>query len=152
MAEITRKSVEEISRRWVDSWAHPDAAAFAESYAETGEYIDHAFQIRRAGHEAIARHYKIWIGSVPNFEMQVEKFNVVGLQSMFSYVGSGTFENDLPVLAATGTTFTYQGFVVLTVNEAGLIERTEEFYSTNFPSGVPFKDYNFRGIDNSVAR
>jgi hypothetical protein len=55
-------------------------------------------------------------------------------------------------LAATGATFSFQGFVVLTVDEAGLIERTEEFYSTSFPSGAPFKDYNFRASDGSLVR
>lgn len=56
---MTKKSVEEIARRRVDSWRSSDASAFAARYTETGEHIDHAFQIRGAGHETIARHHEI---------------------------------------------------------------------------------------------
>lgn len=51
---------------------------------------------------------------------------------------AATFEKDLPALDATGSRFSFHGFIVLTVDESCLIERTEEFYSTGFPTGVPF--------------
>jgi len=40
---------------------------------------------------------------------------------------------------------------VLTVDERGLIERTEEFYTTSFHGGVPFEDYNFQGIEGHLV-
>ncbi|WP_179377712.1 nuclear transport factor 2 family protein [Rhodococcus sp. ACS1] len=152
MTDISSKSIEQISRRWVDLFKDRDGIAFAAQYSDTGEYIDHAFQLRRKGRESIALHIDIWSNSIPNFEMKIAKIDVVGSRSMFSFVGSGTFEKDLPTMAATGTTFSYRGFIVLSVNEQGLITRTEEFYSTSFPNGIPFEDYNFRGSSAPLVR
>jgi len=106
MQDISSELVEAVTRGWVDSWADPDAAA---NYLDTGEYVDHAFQLRGVGRDAIARHHSLWLSAVPDFEMRPGEFNVVGRKSLFSYVGAGTFENDLPILAATGTTFHIPG-------------------------------------------
>jgi SnoaL-like domain len=147
MSTVSSDSITQIARRWVAAFAARDARAFAQNYSESAEYIDHAFQLRRTGRQSIEQHIELWTNSIPDFAMKVDRFDVVGQQALFSYVGTGTFVNDLPRLQATGQSFIYEGFVVLTVGEEGLLDRTEEFYSVSFASGVPFADYHFRGSD-----
>ncbi|MFF7777073.1 nuclear transport factor 2 family protein [Streptomyces tanashiensis] len=151
MTHISSDVVREISRAWAESFSSGDARAFAQKYSEGAEYIDHAFQLRRTGRRSIELHYNLWIDSIADFEMKVDRIDVVGQRAFFSYVGTGRFVKDLPRLAATGTSFTYEGVVILTVDDDGLVGRTEEFYSTNFPTGVPFENYHFRGSDTVSA-
>ena len=145
--------VECVAERWVKSWIDGNGANFASLYSESGEYIDHAYRIRRVGRGFIARHFEIWKGSVPDFTMTAIDTKVLGSDVYFSYIGAGNFLHDLPLekatgeltwQPATGESFLFRGYIMLSVNSDGLINRTEEFYSVNWFQQEDVEGYDLR--------
>ena len=57
----------------------------------------------------LTKHRYFWLDSVPDIRMRAGDRAVVASRSFFSYEGTGTFVNDLPLMAATGATFVCWG-------------------------------------------
>ena len=139
------EQLKSIAVRWTAAWGGSNAADWVALYAPTATYIDHAFQIRRTGSAVLTCHWEIWRTSIPDFVMEVEHFHVPqkdaavdGAESpTFSIrtINKGTFLNDLPSKKASGKKFVFRGVVDFKVNQEGLIENIEEWYSWDFGQG-----------------
>lgn len=150
---------ESIAHRWTAAWSTPpDEAAWLSLYHPTAVYIDHAFQIRRAGTSMLARHFHIWRTSMPDFVTEVTHLTTESPTSStqpvlpegkyrcsFRTLNSGTFLHDLPSRKATGKKFSFQAVVDLIVREEdGLIEEVNEYYTSTFDKDVS----NFHSLED----
>lgn len=123
---------EEICRSWARAWETPDPAGFAAQYTEDGLYTDHAFRMTKAGREAIAEHSAIWHSAISNFVVVPLEIHPLEDGAFMTYLCKGTFTADLPLMKATGEDVVFHCAARLTVDTAGRITKTEEYYSTTF--------------------
>jgi hypothetical protein len=142
-----------IPHRWAAAWSAKDPSSWLALYSRTATYIDHSFFIRRTGTSILKRHFEIWRHSIPDFTMKVERempsTREDGKQVLsFRTINKGTLLNDLPSKKASGKKFSFSGVVVLTVDESGLIEQVNEWYSWNFDNSKDVQEYHtLEGIE-----
>jgi hypothetical protein len=86
--------------------------------------------------------------------MEVENFHIpqrdggvdggAGLTPTFSIrtINKGTLLNDLPSKRASGKKFIFRGVVDFKVNNEGLIENIEEWYTWDFGEGADVSGYH----------
>lgn len=97
-------------------------------FTEDAEWADHAFCVRAKGHSGVEQHFSIWVGSVPNFTMNLTRCWEVPEGVVAMYDGKGTMTKDLPDLKAQGTPFEFQGFLFIQF-EGSLISSIDETYT-----------------------
>ena len=151
--QITFTMTDNIATRWAEAWSAEDSSAWVSMYSPRAKYIDHAFQIVRAGTDTIIpAHWRIWRTAIPDFVMTVTaEYPPIQLGNgkvkiIFKTDNEGTFKNDLPSKKATGKPFLFKGVVEFVVDEAsGLIDVVEEWYSYNFELAKSVEaDYNLK--------
>lgn len=138
------KQLSLIAYKWAAAWGADTPTAWLALYAPNAIYIDHAFQIRRSGDTILKRHWEIWRRSIPHFVMDIERIDFTDRPNAISIrtVNKGKLENDLPSKKASGKPFVFRGVVDFVVNDEGLIESLEEWYTWDFGEGKDVKDYH----------
>jgi hypothetical protein len=138
-----------MAHRWAAAWTSPDPSVWLSLYTPTATYIDHAFQIRRAGTSILKRHFDIWRTSIPDFTMEVERSGseevLPGrrLRCSIRTINRGTLLKDLPSKRASGKSFSFRGVVDFIIREEdGLIEEVNEWYSYNFDNSKDVTEYH----------
>ena len=103
-----------LACRWTTGWSNTNSADWVALYTPSATYTDHAFQIRRTGTALLDRHWKIWRTAIPDFVMEIERFDVPkegGDFLTFSVrtFNRGTFLRNLPGKKASGKEFVFRG-------------------------------------------
>ena len=111
-------------------------------YAPDGCYHDHAFKLIRTGRPILTKHRDYWLHANPDVVFELYRFERLPEGCSIRYICRGKFVNDLPSMKATGKMFEFRGVVDFTVDEEGMIKRTDDFYSTGFGSSVPLEEYH----------
>jgi len=136
---------------WASAWGGSGPADWVALYTPNATYTDHAFQIRRTGTALLERHWHIWRTAIPDFVMEIERFNIPmevkpDVENMLTFsvrtINRGTLLRDLPSKKASGKEFVFRGVVDFKVNGDGLIENIEEWYTWDFGEGRDVKDYH----------
>ncbi|MFD8000462.1 nuclear transport factor 2 family protein [Streptomyces mirabilis] len=123
---------EEICRSWARAWEIASPADFAAQYAEDGIYVDHAFRRAKSARDAIEEHSVIWHKAISNFRIDPREIQPLEDGAFMTFIGRGTFTRDLPIMKATSADIVFHGAVRITIDAAGKIKKTEEYYSTTF--------------------
>ena len=101
--------------------------------------------IRRIGHNALKRHFNIWITSIPDFIMEMDGIERTSYGCAIRFTGRGTLEKDLPSRKASGKAFVMQGSVHFQISGEGedaRIEQLNEYYTRNFDDGKGIEQYH----------
>lgn len=118
----------DVVKKWISLFPNGSSNELASLFTQDGEWTDHAFGVRARGRGGIEDHFSMWIRSVPNFTMTLERSWEVPEGVVAMYRGKGTMERDLPTLKANGTPFEFQGFVYFQF-KGNLIQSLDESYT-----------------------
>jgi len=138
---LTDASPEAICKRFVHDW-NQSVSTFSDDdflklYSPSIVWLDHAFQIRRTGRDAIAKLRQNWHRANADLVSSVKAIVPTPQGAVLQLSVTGKFVGDLmPKRAASGKSFEYPACFVFGISGEGLIERVDEYYSMLWDEAV----------------
>lgn len=113
-----------------DAYNRHDSEAAAALYAPDGEHEEIAFSQPRQGHKALAGGLRRFFDAFPDARWDVRDVFLDGDRAAVSYVLTGTLQNDLGSVIASGQQMNLRGVLILEMTSSGLIQRTEDYWDS----------------------
>jgi len=115
--------------------------------------VDHCHYYRQTGKRELEILHKIWLNSIPDCAIKVERFDLLEdasggkRRAHIWYTGSGIFARDLMDTKATGKEIKYPGTVDFLFDEDGKIISSDEWMSNIFYKLPPLRYRYVRDLD-----
>ncbi|KAK5049098.1 hypothetical protein LTR84_005521 [Exophiala bonariae] len=141
--------VDAVVRKFVAGFHKPIESIdeFTSIYSPDIEWADHAFLIRRVGHEAVIGLQRGFTWCNQPFKAEIKTIIPTATGAIFEQVWVGRHANDLVrpngdvAVKATGKDFECHVLMVLQIDGGGIITRIDEFYNKHWEDGIREQDY-----------